>query len=244
MALHELPPIDIHPHWQDRGAVAILGHPDDEALPWGFLDHLKTNHVPITAIYLTLGEFGIQPHMKEFSPNQMKDIRREELNQAMRAMGMTSIALDLGDVRMSLMSDTELMKIVLPTVRKLNPGLLVSFHPHEITWGFDHPDHVRAGDIARFVGAASDITHFYPQSPATADRPNLYLWTTHIFLAQKNGHAVPISETQRRERNAHLFTHHSSQFEEETVEEWGVIFDRNTNQPELGGHFELYDEVR
>lgn len=32
--------------------------------------------------------------------------------------------------------------------------ILVSFNPGEITYGFDHPDHNRAGEVARVVSAS------------------------------------------------------------------------------------------
>lgn len=195
--------------------------------------------VPLTVIALTLGEVGIPSEWPSVTPEQMKQIRRNEFTHSMEALGTSGIALDHGDLRMSLAPPEPAVKDVLKIVREQQFGVLFSFHPYEVTPVFDHPDHNTAGIVTKLVAAAADVRHFYPEYPAMSERPELFFWTSDTKTATQK---LPLPAGARKRRNQHLIEQYPSQFAAAEKREWTTIFDRITNGKHK--HRELYVNVR
>ncbi len=207
-----------------------------------FLPHWSIfveSNVSVHAIYLTLGELGI-PANSIISPSEMGKIRTQEIESAAVAMNITLSLLRFPDMHLPFIPMPDLITATLPIIRELNTRAVFSFHPQEITSEFDHPDHTVAGQVARHVGAAADVKHFYPNTPAMTSRPELYLWTTQQKCANST---LPITPQIASRRANYLEQHHRSQFSNQDRPNWEKIFDSIATQPDKTKQ-ELYQRVR
>lgn len=204
--------------------------------PWSvFVDSKVTPLV----IFLTAGELGI-PQNSTISPLEMKEIRKSEAKQAMNFLQATVTFLDFADLHLSFIPIQQMVSSVLPLIREFETDALFSFHPQEITTAFDHPDHTVAGNVARFVGTAADVSHFMPQYTALNKRPELYLWTTQN---SSHCHTFSLKEQSRQNRNEYLMRYYPSQFSSIIQYKWISIFDRITYDKQ-NLHQERYCKVR
>lgn len=178
--------------------------------------------------------------MESVLPDQMREIRKREFHQAMRYFRSSGIALDAGDLSLHKYDEDALIASVLKPVREGNFGVLFSFRP-EPTPYVDHPDHDKTGHIARFVGAASDVAHFYQEIPSMASRPELYLLTRNVTQAT---HMLPVSWATKQHRLSYLAGFYPSQFPTESIAPSGVIFERLSTHEGIEGNAELYMQIR
>lgn len=188
---------------------------------------------------MTLGEMGIQKHMSGIQPDQMREIRKQEFQQAMRYFRSEGIPLDAGDLRLHTYDDA-LIATVLKPVREGKFGVIFSFNP-EPTPYVDHPDHDKTGHISRFVGATADVVHFHPEIPAMTERPNLFLLTNQVERAT---HMLPVSWATKQHRLSYLEGFYPSQFPVESIAPSGVIFERLSSHEGIEGNAELYMQIR
>ncbi len=189
---------------------------------------------------MTLGEMGIQKHMSGTQPDQMREIRKQEFQKAMRYFRSTGISLDAGDLRLHKYDDDELIATVLKPVREGNFGVIFSFNP-EPTPYVDHPDHDKTGNISRFVGATADVAYFHPEIPAMKERPNLFLLTHQIERAT---HMLPVTWATNHHRLSYLEGFYPSQFPAQSIEPSGVIFESLSTHEGIQGNAELYLQIR
>lgn len=175
------------------------------------------------------------------TPEQLKQVRRVEFSNAARSLPITPDIHDLGDLQLSFQPFENLVLEVLKVVRRQHFAALFSFHPHEVTPRFDHPDHHLSGEITQFVGATADVTHFHPEIPAMERRPELYLWTTITHLASQH---LLLTVEQRQRRDQYLIDHYSSQFTLDQKDQWAPIFDQITYDKASGEHQEKWLRVR
>ncbi len=166
--------------------------------------------------------------------------RQQEAKTMAETLGISLTTLNFSDMGLPFVPMKKLVAKTLPIIRELNTRAIFSFHPHELSEQFDHPDHSVVGEIARHVGAAADVKHFYPKSPAMRERPNLYLWTSQRSNANRR---LVLTLEMREQRNEHLITHYPSQFKAGKRLKWQPIFDQITHwQSEK--HQELYKQIR
>jgi LmbE family N-acetylglucosaminyl deacetylase len=173
-------------------------------------------------VLLTWGELGI-PKGSIYTPNQMKHVRRNEFEHATDSLGIKREVLDLGDLQLTEKPFTELMLEVLKVIRRIDPAVIFSFYPYEITPYFDHPDHNIAGKLTLHVGATSDVRQYHPDISAVERRPEIFLWTTDKNRAT---YAVKLSKKCQERRDMYAISHYPSQFSTETHPQWRQIFDR------------------
>lgn len=169
----------------------------------------------------------------------MAQIRQQEAVNAMHAIGASMTMLSFPDLHLPFVPFQELVKAVLPTIRSLKADAIFSFDPNELTPFFDHPDHIVAGKVAQYVGAAADVKHFMPESVPLKKRPELYLWTSDEKRANTK---VSLSKNIRKKRNEYLADNYPSQFSVENKAEWQRIFTAITRKKRR--HSERYIKVR
>lgn len=208
--------------------------------------------IPITVILLTLGELGTvasssgssygAPASETLTPSAVAQIRQVEFERAMVELGADYQILGFGDFALSTMPFRNLALPLLNVLRSQDLAAVFSFHPFEITPGFDHPDHNLAGEATRFAASGQDITNLkvgplpdgQPAAPVTTTRPELYFWTTD---ENKATHRLKLGQKSARRRRDYLSKNYPSQFPSRTKRRWGTIFDRLGNQ-------EYYQRVR
>ncbi len=221
--------------WKEKGVVIVTAHPDDEALFFGTILQLKKAGVPITVIVMTLGELGSLHGVpeSELTNERVKEVRRKELENGMKAIGASYEILPFADFALRYEAPEKLEVALLDVVRRIQPAAIFSFLDQEVTFQFDHPDHNTTGHLARVVGAGSDMQRYpnkenFPNAvPAMDRRPELYLWTTDKGVAT---HTVKLTKPERRTRNEYLKTHYPSQFSEADEKNWSKIFDNITKK--------------
>lgn len=187
-----------------------------------------------------MGELGIPQSRVDLTPEKMAQIRTKEAENMALALGLTVTTLNFPDMKLPFIPMEVLIKHTLPIIRELNTKAIFSFHPYETTASFDHPDHNIAGLVARHIAAASDVTHFYPHSPAIRERPQLHLWTTEQSLANRR---LRLTKKIRDQRAKHLLQHYPSQFQAADQLNWQPIFEQMT-KGKNNQHYELYKKVR
>jgi len=112
---------------------------------------------------LTKGERGKHP-----------ELRVPEFVRAMSWWGFEYQILDFPDLGLAIYPLGKVVKKIGQIVNKLGISQLISFSPFELTIGFDHPDHNRAGEVTRLVSTAM-----------TGSR-GLWLWTSQGKLSLTN----------------------------------------------------------
>lgn len=151
----------------------------------------------------------------------MAKIRKAEAQRAANFLHASLTILSFPDLHLPFVPFESLVAAVLPLIRHLGTDALFSFDPYETTQSFDHPDHNVAGLVAKHVGAAADVKHFLPSSPALNRRPELYLWTSDSSKATV---APTITSKIKEKRNKYLIDHYPSQFQAAKKGEWTEIF--------------------
>ncbi|MCB0101311.1 MAG: PIG-L family deacetylase [Anaerolineales bacterium] len=131
--------------------LAVFAHPDDEAMGMGgTLVKYAAEGVETHLICASRGEMGWFG-AEEQNPGweRLGQIREEELRNAIKEMGMTSLSfLDYLDGQVDQADHTEAIEKIVTHIRRIKPQVVVTF-PHDGNYG--HPDHIAIG---QFTNAA------------------------------------------------------------------------------------------
>lgn len=129
---------------KERHILVVFPHPDDETFAAGgtIAMHAK-NGSPITYVCLTLGEMGRNMGSPVFANREtLPLIRKEELKQAARVLGIQDVRL-LGyrDKTVEFEDRETLVAKIQAIVDEIRPSLMITFYP-----GYSvHPDHDATG---------------------------------------------------------------------------------------------------
>lgn len=96
-----------------------------------------------------------------------KEIRRREFVAAMNYWGFSYRLFKFTDLGLIFVPLKQMVDEVVEVIRQDKLTVMVTFSPQEITYGFDHPDHNRTGEVARVASML-----------AGKNWPKLYLWTS------------------------------------------------------------------
>ncbi|MFO7289469.1 N-acetylglucosaminyl deacetylase, LmbE family [Planifilum fulgidum] len=122
-----------------RTALLVFAHPDDETFTCGgsiarYADRKDTRIVLYCA---TRGEAGKTAGV--CPPEQLGDIRAEELKRAGKILGLDRIILrDHGDGRLKDLPEEMLADEIGAVIESTAPDVIITFPPHGIS---GHPDH-------------------------------------------------------------------------------------------------------
>lgn len=123
-----------------------------------------------------------------------REVRKREFVGAMDYWGFSYRLFKFPDLGLIFVPLEKMVKKVVEIIRKDKLTVLVSFWPNEVTYGFDHPDHNRAGEVARVASAM-----------VLPKRPRLYLWTS-------------IGKSSKvKERSGYVKKFYGSQFVDEKI---------------------------
>ena len=153
-----------------RGILAAFAHPDDESFGMaGTLSLAAEAGLPVHVVCATDGDLGGEGETvadRVMAP----DIRRGELRDACRAMGIGApVFLGYGDSGMEgwgpppgslvLADPDEVVERIAEVIRRLRPAIVVTFDPNGI---YGHPDHKA---ISRLASEAYRRTAGDPEGP-------------------------------------------------------------------------------
>lgn len=148
---------------KEKHVLVIFPHPDDEAfgVSGTIASYVKAG-VPVTYACLTLGQMGRNIGNPPFATREsLPEIRRAELLDAAKAMGITDLRmLGYRDKTVEFEDEVELAESMLALIREVHPSLVITFYP-----GYSvHPDHEATGRAV--VRAIKNMVE--------EDRPKLY----------------------------------------------------------------------
>lgn len=159
---------------EQHGLLAAFAHPDDECLgAGGTLAHYASAGVPVALVCATRGEVGEISDPGLATPENLGEVREEELRCACQAMGVSELVF-LG-YRDSGMAGTpennnsrafvnapadEVTSRLVGIIRRLRPQVVITFEPNG---NYGHPDHItiHRHTIAAFHAAADPAR--YPE---------------------------------------------------------------------------------
>jgi LmbE family N-acetylglucosaminyl deacetylase len=157
----------------DLTLMAVHAHPDDEAMSTGGILHryglegVRTVLVTCTNGELGDGPGGVKPDQSGHDEVAVREMRRRELAASCEALGVSQLELlgylDSGmkgwaqNGRPGSLSGTPLAE----EVTKLK-GLIEQYQPQVVVTydergGYDHPDHIRAHELARAASLESGV---------------------------------------------------------------------------------------
>lgn len=129
--------------------LVITAHPDDESYSAsGAIFQNPRAGGKTFLVCATLGEKGISHLKKKISAHSLKIIRKKELTQAAKYLGISKIhILGLGDGKLKSQTESFLKK-ALPLAKKIKPEIILSFGKDGIS---GHLDHIATGKVAEII---------------------------------------------------------------------------------------------
>jgi LmbE family N-acetylglucosaminyl deacetylase len=144
--------------------LAVFAHPDDESMGMGgTLAKYAAEGVETHLVCASRGERGwFGPEEQDPGPERLGQIRTEELGNAVKELGMTSLSflgyID-GDVDQADPADA--VQKIVTHIRRIQPQVVVTF-PHDGNYG--HPDHIAIGQFTNAaIVCAADVSYKDPE---------------------------------------------------------------------------------
>ena len=167
----------------ERRLLAVLAHPDDETfLCGGTLARYASEGGRVSLICATRGEVGEISDPNLAKPENLGDVREEELRAACRVLGVRDvIVLGYRDSGMDGAEDNnhpkafsrsdmgEIVGHVVRIVRRTRPHVLLTFDPNG---GYGHPDHIAVHAAAVEAFSAASNPNRYPEQLIRGLRPH------------------------------------------------------------------------
>lgn len=219
-----------------RTALLVFAHPDDETFTCGgsiarYADQKDTRLVLYCA---TRGEAGKTAGVCR--PDELGDIRAEELHRAGKILGLDHIILrDHGDGRLMDLPEGVLPKEIGSVIENIKPDVVITFPPHGIS---GHPDHrvIQKATLQAVLKShrRETLSLFYVAIPASAvrrmDRP--------VHATDDNLITTVIDVSQYRWRIAEALRQHQTQ--RASIERvFPGVFDGNLDRLRRREYFQL-----
>jgi LmbE family N-acetylglucosaminyl deacetylase len=159
--------------------LAVLAHPDDEAFRCGgTLSMLARRGVSVSLMTATRGGAGSCGAPPLCRPEQLPAVREQELRCACKALGIEApLLLDYEDGGLAAVDEEEGVQQVLAAIRKLRPGVLLTWPPDGLS---GHSDHMA---VSRWTSGACERT----RDLGSAAPASLYYLAVPCSLAQALG---------------------------------------------------------
>ena len=128
----------------------IFPHPDDESFGPGpvIARQVREGHA-VHLLTLTRGGATQQRHKHGYSIEKMGDVRRAEMQDVARVLGLAELTvLDLPDSGLKELDPREIEAAVAAAIRRVQPAVAVTYPAHGIS-GF--PDHLVAHAVVKRV---------------------------------------------------------------------------------------------
>ena len=185
--------------------LGILAHPDDESLGMGgtFTKYAKEG-IDTYLICATRGERGrFGTEKKSPGIEIVGRTREKELREAAKILGIKEIFfLDYLDADLDKADTNEVLKKIVPIIRKLKPQVVASFGPDG---GYGHPDHVAISQLsgASIVSAANlNFSGSESLAPHGVSKFYYMTWNKDIWEAYQSAFKKLVSNVDGYERQA------------------------------------------
>jgi LmbE family N-acetylglucosaminyl deacetylase len=158
----------------------VFAHPDDESMGTGgtIARHVAAG-VEVHLVCLTRGGAGWGGRPPGRRPEELPEIRTEELQSAAKVLGLASVELwDYPDGGVPSCNQDEITRRIREQVSSLRPDVVVG-------WGSDggyfHPDHIACGACTdeALAGAGVPLYHFVLKPHLAADYRRLVSLSGH-----------------------------------------------------------------
>jgi LmbE family N-acetylglucosaminyl deacetylase len=164
--------------------MAVFAHPDDESFGTGgtLARYGADPDVRVVLVCATRGEAGEISDLELATPEQLGEVREQELRCACRALGIDALYLldyrDSGmagtpenlDPRSLAMADfDEVVGKIVAEIRRERPDVVVTF---DETGGYGHPDHIAVHYHTKAAFAAAADPAQYPEHLAAGLLPH------------------------------------------------------------------------
>ncbi|GAB1472171.1 PIG-L family deacetylase [Chloroflexota bacterium] len=155
--------------------LVIFAHPDDEAMGMGgTLAKYAAEGVETHLICASRGEVGwFGPEERNPGPERLGQLRTEELQNAVNALGMKSVSfLNYIDGQVDAADPAEAIEKIVTQIRRIQPQVVVTFPPDG---NYGHPDHIAIGQFTNAaVVCAADASYKDSQGLAPHRVSKLY----------------------------------------------------------------------
>lgn len=150
-------------HSASRRLMTIYAHPDDESFSCaGTMARATRLGYPVAVVCATRGEEGQIADPALASPDNLGQVREQELRTSMAAVGVRDVIfLDYIDGHLAEADHDEALGKVVAQIRHFRPDVVLTFDPKG---GYGHVDHMAIHRLAvEGVAAAADPARFAEQ---------------------------------------------------------------------------------
>jgi len=124
-----------------KSLLAVFAHPDDETFRCGAtLALLARQGVRVQVLSATRGQAGLCGDPPLCRPDELGQVREEELRCACRALGLEPpLLLNYQDGTLAQVSEAEAVSQIIAVIQELRPQILLTWPPDGLS---GHPDHI------------------------------------------------------------------------------------------------------
>ncbi len=143
--------------------MTIFAHPDDESFGVaGTMAHATQLGYPVAVVCATRGEEGQIADPALATPENLGQVREQELRTAVAAVGVNDVVfLDYIDGHLAEADQEEALGKVVAQIRRFRPDVVITFDPKG---GYGHVDHMAIHRLTvAGVAAAADPARFPDQ---------------------------------------------------------------------------------
>jgi N-acetyl-1-D-myo-inositol-2-amino-2-deoxy-alpha-D-glucopyranoside deacetylase len=185
----------------DKHILLVHAHPDDESIGQGAtMAKYVEEGIGVTLVTCTGGEMGeilvpAMEHMAADKDDTLADQRRTELDNAMKALGVTDYrylggfknyrdsgmqwhedghAIPADDVHENAFWHADLTEAanhLVAVIREVRPQVLVTYDEFG---GYGHPDHIQAHRVSTYAASLAAVPSYRPDLGEAHDIPKIY----------------------------------------------------------------------
>lgn len=174
-----------------RRLLGLFAHPDDEArIVGGALARYASEGVAVSLVVATRGEEGSCGEPPLCAPEELPQLREQELRAACVILGVTDLEiLNYRDGSLMTVDRSALTGDLVAAIRRVRPDVVLTFGPEGRTL---HPDHIAIHEAATVAFRLAADPSAYPEhAHAPHATPKLYYTTLPRSLVEAIDWAFP-----------------------------------------------------
>ncbi len=227
---------------RNKSIMAVFAHPDDELFIAPVLSRYAREGAECHLVIATDGRFGMAAHMDGLAGDDLANLRREELESAVRELGINPpICLNIADgfshktpvLKATLNDLSTLYDQILTLIEEIRPSVIITFGPDGI---YGHPDHTTVGNVVTtvFQSLPAEVnSQLYYPGICTEDFPELFdvnsdIADRVIYGLDSRHLPITVSFSDEDAKRAHRsLSYHQSQFTQARIDEMCALFHKH-----------------